>query len=272
MFILQAFLTARLCYKEVSCRFFFNVVKPFILLKRILPKAFQPTLHSNTAILFFSRTARNEADAKQFSLHKRGRNDIAIASTLIRGTRQLIKGCQLPVYHIDEHQQQGENFGERLANAIEFVFDNGFLNVLVVGNDCPSLNRSILHAAVNALETRNLVLGPDKRGGVYLIGINKSAFEKKSFIQNPWQTDELYTSLKLSFVQEDIFLLPVLSDANNAHDLVGIYRKLGANNLVKQIIASFIASFDYVFNLFTAACYCYSMCTRALRGPPIATI
>ena len=51
------------------------------------------------------------------------------------------------------------------------VAAEGYENVVVIGNDAPSLNTQILQRAISQLEKGRHVLGRDEHGGCYLIGL-----------------------------------------------------------------------------------------------------
>ncbi len=69
------------------------------------------------------------------------------------------------------HFQSGKGFGERLENALETLAGLGYSEVVVVGRDCPELSRDLIGEAFRLLDRHRLVLGPDHRGGCYLIGL-----------------------------------------------------------------------------------------------------
>lgn len=143
---------------------------------------------------------------------------------------QTLSQTKLPYFHFDETKQIGNSFGERLVNAMQKVFANGFENVIVVGNDCPSLNVLKIEKAAFLLTKNQIVLGPDNHGGCYLIGIHKSAFNAEILLQLPWNNQSLLHSLVKTFSSSPIFLEP-LFDVNNATD-------------IEQIIASNQFSFE----------------------------
>ncbi len=67
--------------------------------------------------------------------------------------------------------QRGTCLGARMANAFEDAFARGFEGVMVAGSDTLGLEPAILKQAARALETHDLVLGPARDGGYYLIGL-----------------------------------------------------------------------------------------------------
>lgn len=70
------------------------------------------------------------------------------------------------------HRQQGRNFAERLENAVEDLARRGYDRIVILGRDCPELTAADVDAALALLQSRRLVLGPDHRGGCWLIAIH----------------------------------------------------------------------------------------------------
>ncbi len=81
----------------------------------------------NTAILFFTREANEEALHKSFVHDKRNK---LIATQLIAHTRKTVDKSGLPVFQTTS--QIGNTFGERLSNALTEVYALGFEKVIVV--------------------------------------------------------------------------------------------------------------------------------------------
>jgi len=67
------------------------------------------------------------------------------------------------------HRQVGRDFAARLENAIERINELGYDEIVIIGRDCPSLRPLDIEHAFEELGARRLVLGPDHRGGCYLI-------------------------------------------------------------------------------------------------------
>jgi hypothetical protein len=67
------------------------------------------------------------------------------------------------------HRQTGHNFAARLENAIEKTNEMGYDEIVVIGRDCPGLRPVDIEEAFAKLASSKLVLGPDHRGGCYLI-------------------------------------------------------------------------------------------------------
>src|SRR5438067_12270633 len=70
------------------------------------------------------------------------------------------------------HAQHGKTFGERLTNAFDELARRGYDQIVIVGRDCPELTVTDIQDAFSALQESRAVLGPDHRGGCYLIGLH----------------------------------------------------------------------------------------------------
>lgn len=165
----------------------------------------------STAILLFARTATAESRAKAFGRGTR------MADALLQRTQRILAGAGLPVVRSDEADQRGNAFGQRLARAVSGVFDRGYARVIVVGSDCALLQTSHLRAAAQTLERGGNVLGPDRRGGAWLIGLQRADFEAERFAQLRWETADIFTDL--AELLPDTESLPLLDDLNAVEEL-----------------------------------------------------
>ena len=82
--------------------------------------------------------------------------------------------------------QVGGDLGARMEYAFAEAFRTGAEKVVLVGTDCPGITTTILRSALNLLGLFDLVLGPARDGGYYLIGLRRQAPEL--FRDLPWGT------------------------------------------------------------------------------------
>jgi uncharacterized protein len=118
-----------------------------------------------------------------------------------------------------EAQSTGD-LGDRMAHAFDQGFAAGHDRVVIIGTDCPGIDRTILNQAFTALASHDLVLGPAADGGYYLIGLRRAIPEL--FQSIAWSTAtvrtktlEIATTLNLTYA-----LLPELSDIDRPEDLI----------------------------------------------------
>lgn len=177
-----------------------------------------------------TRLAKGVGDEKALEIYK----------LLLKHTLQITGALPFPkfVYYSDgiqEHdlwshpeytkrRQTGNDLGERMSNAFQAVFEQGFTKAIIIGSDCYQLTAEIIQEAVNALQEHPIALGPAFDGGYYLLGMNR--FIPELFVNKTWSTDQVAGQtlgdaerLKLPYA-----LLPRLHDVDEAADLevVGI--------------------------------------------------
>ncbi len=202
----------------------------------------------HTAILLFTNNVIVEAKRKFFVSSKNKKSNIGIASALIATTESKIKKTQLPYFIVSTEQQIGNNFGARLANAIDFVFNKGFDNVIVLGNDCPQVTTKHILESSRMFENNQLIIGPTLKGGSYLIGLRKESFHKTQFENLAWESKILLKDL-ISYSQSHSLKTTVgcyYNDINNKSDLKDLISKLGFyNSFIKALV-----SIKIKFNLF----------------------
>lgn len=115
-------------------------------------------------------------------------------------------------------RQCGDDLGERMYHALA----DGLLRcerVILVGSDCPGIDRQYLHSAVRALDAAEVVLGPALDGGYVLVGarrINKGMFEGIV-----WGSDTVMVSTRERLRQLAVSWteLPPLADIDRPEDL-----------------------------------------------------
>lgn len=90
--------------------------------------------------------------------------------------------------HRYEAQRNGD-LGARLAHAISRAFGRGAGRVIVLGADCPDVVPDDLHRADELLETSDVVIGPARDGGYWLVGLNRAVPELFQDIE--WSTQHV---------------------------------------------------------------------------------
>lgn len=115
--------------------------------------------------------------------------------------------------------QSGKDLGERMQQAFQNGFDQGFTKIIGVGSDLPDLNAELMNEGLNALENNDTVFGPSEDGGYYLLGMNRminSIFENKE-----WSTSGLLSTTTNELITNhySVQLLPELNDIDTIEDL-----------------------------------------------------
>lgn len=152
---------------------------------------------SNTAVIFFSLTPREEARQKSFVSGGEFVKNFRIAGLLRAHVKRQIDQTDLPCFLFDEHNQKGKKFGERFVYALDRVFSKGFDNVIVVGSDTPMLQSAHVLNAADELQSErsDIVLGPAGDGGTWLMGFSRRSFDADIVENLQWKTDNLLNSV-----------------------------------------------------------------------------
>lgn len=115
---------------------------------------------------------------------------------------------------------QGEgNLGTRMNHAFEALFARGFRRIVLIGTDVPTLSKGLLQKAFDLLKTHDLVLGPARDGGYFLIGLTKPVPDL--FAEIPWSTDQVLeiTQRKADQLGLKTASLPTHRDLDTLEDL-----------------------------------------------------
>lgn len=114
-------------------------------------------------------------------------------------------------------QSKGD-LGEKMSNAFEKVFENGFEKVLIIGTDCPHISLELLNLAFENLSNSDIVLGPAEDGGYYLLGMKK--LHSNLFQNMVWSTPSVLqeTIERADSENLKVSLLPKLADVDTIED------------------------------------------------------
>lgn len=115
--------------------------------------------------------------------------------------------------------QASGNLGYRMRSAFERAFKLGKQRVVIIGIDCPDLDRVILNSAFAALRDRDLILGSAEDGGYYLIGLSKLV--PQLFENIVWGSDRVLerTTAIAQELQLNFDYLTTLADVDRPEDL-----------------------------------------------------
>ena len=121
-----------------------------------------------------------------------------------------------PIFY---HAQIGEDLGNRMQGAFEDGFKNKIEKIIIIGTDCPDLSPHLIEETFWALNSQDVVLGPARDGGYYLIGLSQSF--PMLFNHIDWGSDRVLAQTKKIIEQEklSVYDLPVLTDVDRPDDL-----------------------------------------------------
>ncbi len=115
--------------------------------------------------------------------------------------------------------QIGNDLGKRMHHAFSELFTDGYARIIIIGSDCYELSTQNIQSAFTKLELAEVVIGPARDGGYYLLGMK--ALVNDVFTDMPWSTDHVLkaTLTKLRDLDFSHELLPVLNDIDSEQDL-----------------------------------------------------
>jgi len=114
--------------------------------------------------------------------------------------------------------QKGKDIGERMYHVFEDVLKD-YKKAVLIGSDIPGITKPILEHAFQELEKSDMVIGPAKDGGYYLIGMKKpikNVFEKKIWGSSSVLDD---TISDLKKIKHTYSLLDQLVDMDTVKDI-----------------------------------------------------
>lgn len=92
--------------------------------------------------------------------------------------------------------QRGNDLGERMDNAIKWGLEMRYGKVIVIGSDSPDLPPDYIRDGFEMLDSSEMVLGPSRDGGYYLIGGRK---QLPVFYDVPWSSSRVFgTTLEIA--------------------------------------------------------------------------
>lgn len=193
----------------------------------------------NTAIIIFVRHPELGKVKTRLAATIGDEKALAVYEFLLEHTYKIVEHSTVPVYiyyadqivqgdiwkgdGINKKLQRGEDLGEKMANAFREVLQQGCHRAVIIGSDCYELTVELIAQAFKMLQNADIVIGPAKDGGYYLLGMN--APFKNIFNGIEWSTDTVFTKTMDSISQNNytFSLLTVLADVDTADDISFTY-------------------------------------------------
>lgn len=115
-------------------------------------------------------------------------------------------------------QVQGD-LGIKMKTAFQQLFQEGYQRLVIIGSDCLLLTPNHIQQAFQQLHHYDVVLGPAKDGGYYLLGMK--TLQTVVFDNQKWSTSGLLhnTIVGLKGAKKTYALLETLSDIDYYEDL-----------------------------------------------------
>lgn len=162
-----------------------------------------------------------------------GLNALKIHDLLVSKTISVLKQIEndVVVFHSDfipndnkwsftkfQKIQNGKDLGVRMKKAFEWGFEVGYQKICVIGTDLWTVEETIFKETFIALKKIDIVFGPAKDGGYYLLGLKKINYS--IFNLNSWGTSKvLDDTVKKIDNTETVCYLQELNDIDTEEDL-----------------------------------------------------
>lgn len=113
--------------------------------------------------------------------------------------------------------QFGHDLGARMENAFLELFQLGYEKTIIIGSDLLDLTTEHITEAFQTLSNHDIVIGPAKDGGYYLLGMKN--IHSKIFKNKDWGTSSVLKNT-LNDIQNSTFsLLDELNDIDTFEDI-----------------------------------------------------
>ena len=116
--------------------------------------------------------------------------------------------------------QEGNTLGERMSNAFKQTLQReDYKRCIIIGTDCPEIDAALIDDAFDVLKEKDIVIGPCKDGGYYLLGMSKLVSDL--FEDIDWSTDRVFkqTMEKIRKNNLSCDILKILADIDTQEDL-----------------------------------------------------
>ena len=119
--------------------------------------------------------------------------------------------------YFNKLSQKGNDLGERMHHAFEILFQKGFEKVVIIGSDLLDLNVNIIEEAYQKLDDNDVIIGPAKDGGYYLLGMKKN--HQNIFKNKNWGTSSVRKDTLSDLIDYQLILLETLNDIDTFEDM-----------------------------------------------------
>jgi len=135
-------------------------------------------------------------------------------------SNEIIENDDFSAELFDKKIQQGNDLGEKMANAFQEGFQAGYEQIVIVGSDLFELSQSDIEETFSALTTSDVVLGPAKDGGYYLLGMK--TFLPELFQQKKWSTSHVLKDTLADLQDKNVTLISEKNDIDEYKDMENI--------------------------------------------------
>ncbi len=113
--------------------------------------------------------------------------------------------------------QYGTDLGSRMENAFSELFNLDYEKVIIIGSDLLDLDQQLIEHAFDQLASNDVVIGPSKDGGYYLLGLKM--IHHNIFKNKPWGTESVLKNTLNDLQNCKVELLEELIDIDTFEDM-----------------------------------------------------
>jgi rSAM/selenodomain-associated transferase 1 len=115
--------------------------------------------------------------------------------------------------------QEGDDLGDKMYNAITKAAGVGYEEICLIGSDNMEISPSVILEGFESLGNSDIVIGPSRDGGYYLIGMKKP--HANIFHISGWSTSTVLeeTLSKAKMLNLTCHLLEELNDIDELEDI-----------------------------------------------------
>ncbi|MEE8141726.1 MAG: TIGR04282 family arsenosugar biosynthesis glycosyltransferase [Planctomycetota bacterium] len=124
---------------------------------------------------------------------------------------------------IHYHPQGGGDLGARLQRAFQQAFANGASGAVALGADTPHLPLELLDQAVAGVQAGQVVLGPARDGGYFLLAVPETCVDLEAILSGcEWGTSKVLSQTRQTLMQCAVpyLELELFWDIDRCEDLV----------------------------------------------------
>lgn len=197
-----------------------------------------------TLIIFAKEPVKNKAKTR-LSAHLSGPQRLRLYKAFLKDTLDMVKDIQcdqkIIAYDADTkdprylrgiapsfafYRQEGKDLGRKMHNAFKFAARNRASKIVIIGSDSPTLPAGYIEKAFQKLDRNDIIVGPSRDGGYYLIGLKKPC--QGLFRGIKWSSDEVLeeTLKSAKGLKKKMALLNKWYDIDKSEDLDYLKRDL----------------------------------------------
>jgi len=170
-----------------------------------------------------TRLAKTIGDKSALDIYKYLLQHTAIVAKKVEARRYVFYSEHINhndiwnVAHFKKKLQTGHDLGERMLNAFKNLLNSGYEKVVIIGSDLLDLSEDIIDDALEKLDFNDVVIGPAKDGGYYLLGMK--TLHPEVFKNKTWGTETVRQETLNDLQNSNVFLLQELNDIDTFEDM-----------------------------------------------------